>query len=80
MKSLSFSRSAFKDMRALPTKDAKAIAAKLASHAASEKQDVKAMAGSNFFRLRHRNWRAIFEETDGEVIVLAISHRREIYR
>ncbi len=64
----------------MPTKDRKAIAAKLEAYAEGKPQNVIDLKGSPFKRLRHGNWRAVFEETGEVILVLDIAHRREIYR
>ena len=51
---------------------------KLENFAATGEGDVKKLVGSEFYRLRHGQWRAIFE-IEGDVIVLRVGHRREIY-
>lgn len=80
MKSLIYTRTAIKALKAMPAKDAKAIRAKLANYAAGGHEDVKALKGSDLYRLRHGNWRAVFAQ-DGTVIdVLDIAKRGEIYR
>jgi mRNA-degrading endonuclease RelE of RelBE toxin-antitoxin system len=38
------------------------------------------LAGSDMLRLRHGDWRAVFEDTREQIIVHFIGHRREIYR
>jgi len=38
------------------------------------------MAGTSVVRLRIGDYRAIFDETANTITVLAIGHRREIYR
>lgn len=80
MKTLTFSRSAAKALRAIPKKDAQALIAKLTAYADGEPQDVSMLKGSSYRRLRHGNWRAVFEETATEVSVLAVANRREAYR
>jgi mRNA interferase RelE/StbE len=32
------------------------------------------------FRVRHGDWRAIYEVDRGDVVVIDVGHRREIYR
>ena len=80
MKTVTVLRSAKKALAAMPTKDALAITAKLRGYAAGEQQDVVRLTGSTFLRLRHGDWRAVFEESEVEITVHAVAHRREIYR
>jgi mRNA interferase RelE/StbE len=79
-KALAFTRSATKSLRSLPRKDAQAIIAKLEAYARGEREDVVRLVGTDMLRLRHGDWRAAFEETRTEIIVLAVAHRREAYR
>lgn len=41
--------------------------------------NVKALSGSSAFRLRVGDYRAVFEETDAEIIVTKIGPRGSIY-
>lgn len=76
---LSITARALKDLKAMPAKDSTAILRKLEAFAANRSGDVKKLAGGNLYRLRHGEWRAIFEIADG-VIVLRVLNRREAYR
>ena len=67
-----------KGLRKMPVADRRAIMAKIDTYAATGRGDVKALKGSPFFRLRHGQWRAIFEIKDG-MIVVRIAHRRDVY-
>ena len=80
VKAVSYKRSAVKALRSVPAKDRKAIIAKIEDHAAGGKQDVTVLVGTALVRLRHGNWRAVFEESDDEIMVMAVAHRRDIYR
>jgi mRNA interferase RelE/StbE len=80
MKAITVLRSASKALVTMPKKDALAITSKLRAYAGGEKQDVVRLSGSAFLRLRHGDWRAVFEETETEIIVHAVAHRREVYR
>lgn len=73
-----FSKSATKSLRGMPRKDADAMIAKLELYASSGSGDVVKLLGEPFHRLRHGNWRAIFE-IDGDILVVRIAHRREVY-
>ena len=58
------------------------IAAKIAQYAtdsASLKANVKALKGSNTYRLRVGNHRVIFEIEDDTMVVLAVRKRGEAY-
>ena len=81
MKALVYSVAAIKALKSLPQRDAEKLRDKLAAYAAGENAglDVSALKGSSYSRLRHGDWRAVFEETKTEVFVIAIAHRREVY-
>lgn len=77
---VTLSRTAIKALRHMPAQDAKALLAKLDHWAQTGQGDVRALTGEpGLFRLRHGDWRAVFELREG-VIVLLIAHRREVYR
>jgi len=77
---VTLSRTAAKALRRLPPQDAKALLAKLDHWARTGQGDVRPLTGEpGLFRLRHGDWRAIFELREG-VLVLLIAHRREVYR
>lgn len=57
-----------------------AIAEQLAAYALGKPCDTKAMAGTPTVRLRMGDYRAIFDETKTTITVLALGHRRDIYR
>lgn len=80
MRSVSYTRTAIKALKKMPAKDRNAIMAKLDRYAAGGVGDVVALKGSDLFRLRHGDWRAIFEEDGTVVAVLKIANRREVYR
>lgn len=75
---LIFSKVAAKALRQMPTKDAAALRGKLRVFAETGAGDVKKLTGQPYYRLRHGDWRAILEIT-GDVIVVRIAHRREVY-
>jgi mRNA-degrading endonuclease RelE of RelBE toxin-antitoxin system len=64
----------------MPAKDAQAIVAKLESFAEGERQDVVKLQGSDLYRLRHGNWRAILAMDDEAITVAEILNRRDAYR
>lgn len=75
---LIITKTAAKSLRKMPVADAVAMIEKLEAFAATGEGDVKKLVGSEFYRLRHGQWRAVFE-LEGDVIVLLVGHRREIY-
>jgi mRNA interferase RelE/StbE len=80
MKSLTYTRTALKDLKAMPRTDSAAIRSKLESFAKGEPQDVTKLQGSDGYRLRHGDWRALMIVDEKEITVAAIRHRREAYR
>jgi mRNA interferase RelE/StbE len=44
------------------------------------RNQIKRLKGETAMRLRVGDWRVIFDIHAGEIIVLAVAHRREIYR
>jgi mRNA interferase RelE/StbE len=80
VKSVSYTRTAIKALKSLSAKDRNAIMDKMDAYAAGRPQDVVTLKGSDFLRLRHRDWRAVFEEGAETITVLDIAHRREVYR
>ncbi|MGQ0484985.1 MAG: type II toxin-antitoxin system RelE family toxin [Hyphomicrobiales bacterium] len=57
-----------------------AIAEALAAYALGKPCDTKAMVGTPAVRLRVGDYRVIFDETKTTITVLALGHRRDIYR
>lgn len=80
MKIVSYTRTAIKALKFLPAKDRDAMMEKMDAYADGRPQDVVALKGSDFLRLRHRDWRVIFEEGAETITVLDVAHRREVYR
>tara|TARA_Y100000815_G_scaffold244735_2_gene243187 strand:+ start:860 stop:1096 length:237 start_codon:yes stop_codon:yes gene_type:complete len=76
---VTYSRTATKDLRKMPAKDRTALMDKLDTYAATGAGDVKALQGRAGFRLRHGQWRAIFD-INGDIVVVRIAHRREVYK
>ena len=52
---------------------------RLNEFAATGHGDVKRLKGRDGMRLRVGDWRVIFYEEQGTIIVAAVGHRREIY-
>jgi len=52
---------------------------RLVEFAANGTGDVKRLKGRQGSRLRVGDWRVIFYDEDGRIIVAAVGHRREIY-
>ena len=72
---------ALKALKGLPKIDAASIMTKIEAHAVDRtKGDVKKLKGSELFRLRHGDYRAVFAVTGSLLEVRNIAHRRDIYR
>ncbi len=80
MKTVTYTRTAIKALKRMPAKDSKTIMAKIDNYAAGGAEDVKALQGSDLFRLRHGNWRAIFSQDGLVIAVLNVAKRGEAYR
>jgi mRNA interferase RelE/StbE len=55
------------------------IDGRLTEFATTGHGDVKRLKGRNGSRLRVGDWRVIFYEDKGTIVVAAVGHRREIY-
>lgn len=81
MKTVVFLPAAAKALRKHRT-DAPRIVAKLQAYAespAAQANNVKALTGTNEIRLRIGDYRAIFVETETEIIVVRIGPRGSVY-
>lgn len=83
MKTITYTATVLKQMKALDKPVAKKIVAKIQQYAADPKSlanQVKHLQGSELLRLRVGDYRVIFSE-DGQVVALIqIGHRKDIYR
>ncbi len=52
---------------------------RLNEFATSGHGDVKRLKGRDGMRLRVGDWRVIFYEDQGTIVIVAVGHRREIY-
>lgn len=57
-----------------------ALVEALSSYALGKPADTKSMAGTPTVRMRVGDYRIIFDETPTMITVLALGHRRDIYR
>jgi mRNA interferase RelE/StbE len=78
MKTVVYTRAAARDLRKHRSV-AKRVVAKIARYAKTGAGDVKQLAGSTGKRLRDGDFRAIFEETEAEIIVTKIGPRGDVY-
>lgn len=79
---VSFSKSCLKALRKLPTDELVQIALRLGRYAESAEAvvDIKALKGEdNVFRLRHGDYRAVFEIRESEMHIIRIAHRKDVY-
>jgi mRNA interferase RelE/StbE len=81
---LTYTRTALRGLRDLPTDDRQRMVDRLEAYAAdpdAPDHDVVPLTGTpNGFRLRAGNWRALFTVNGREMAVYRIAHRREAYR
>jgi mRNA interferase RelE/StbE len=79
MKPILFTPAASRQWTKLTTQIRRRIDVRLTEFAASGKGDVKRLKGRQGSRLRVGDWRVIFYEEAGSIVVVAGGHRREIY-
>ena len=82
MKEVAYSKSALKVLRSIPNNEAQRIMAKVQQYAhdpQSQGNNVKALAGSPFIRLRVGDWRIIMNDQDNVLEVHKIGPRGDIY-
>jgi mRNA interferase RelE/StbE len=80
MKAILWIGSARRAFRVLPAKVRSRIEIKLARYADTGAGDVRILSPGPGRRLRVRDYRIIFVETDERIEVRAVGHRRDIYR
>ena len=76
-------RSAAKELEAVPLRDRKRLVARIALLAADPRpHGVEKLGGQDRYRVRQGDYRIVYEIEDEvlTVIVVKISHRREVYR
>jgi mRNA interferase RelE/StbE len=79
MKSIAFMPAATSQWLKLTQKVRQRINTRLEQFARTGHGDVKKLKGRSGARLRVGDWRLIFYEEGGTIIVTAVGHRREIY-
>ena len=79
MRSIAFTPASARQWTKLSGDVRRRLDARLTEFAASGKGDVKRLKGRNGARLRVGDWRVIFYEERGTIVVVAVGHRREIY-
>lgn len=82
MKTIAYSKSALKTLRRIPANDARRIVDKIEQYAGdpkSQTNNVKALAGSPYIRLRVGDWRVIMDDQGQVLDILKIGPRSGIY-
>ena len=82
MKQIAYSKSSLKVLRKMPANEAKRITAKVEQYAADPKSlanNVKALKGSTYIRLRVADWRVIMDDQGNVLEVLKIGPRGGVY-
>lgn len=80
MKTIILSPSSARSLDRLPEEVRLRLTDSLAAYVLGKPSDTKAMHGTPTVRMRVGDYRIIFDETDKTITVLALGHRREIYR
>jgi mRNA interferase RelE/StbE len=79
MKPIAFTPAATRQWTKLPGDVRRRIDARLTRFAADGTGNVKQLKGRNGARLRVGDYRVIFYEERGSIVVVAVGHRREVY-
>jgi len=79
MKPISYTSAATSQWLKLTPEIRQRIDDRLAQYATTGHGDVKKLKGRSGMRLRIGDWRVIFYEESGTIIIAAVGHRREIY-
>lgn len=81
---IEYKKSVEKELRNLPPTQLKGIVAKIRTLAVNPRPEgsVKLRGSSDLFRIRHADYRIIYQVQDKKLILLVIKvgHRREVYR
>ncbi len=83
MKAVEFSKAARKQLLAIEKTQRLRILAKIEQYAAAPSSlagQVTRLQGEPYLRLRVGDYRVIFDEDGTVIMIVAIGHRREIYR
>ena len=82
MKAVTYSKSAIKTLRRLPTNERKRIEGKIDQYAAdpaSQANNVKALQGMSLIRLRVGDWRVSMDDQGTILEVLKVGPRGSVY-
>ena len=81
---IEYKKSVEKELRKLPSTQLKGIVTKIRALATNPRPEgsVKLRGSSDLFRIRHADYRVIYQVQDKKLILLVIKlgHRREVYR
>lgn len=79
-----YRKSVEKDLRKLPTEQLKGVIVKIQTLSADPrpKGSVKLRGAVDLYRIRHADYRIIYQVIDNRLIILIVKvgHRREVYR
>lgn len=82
MKKIAYSKSSLKVLRRLPSNEAQRITSKIEQYASDPKSlanNVKALVGSPYIRLRIGDWRVVMDDQGNVIEVIKIGPRGSIY-
>ena len=82
MKPIAYSKSSLKVLRRIPANEARRIRDKIEQYAREPKElanQIKALAGLEFIRLRVGDWRVIMDDTGAVLEILKVGPRGDIY-
>jgi mRNA interferase RelE/StbE len=82
VKRIAYSKSALKTLRRIPTNQAVRITSKIEQYAIdpkSQANNVKALVGSTYIRLRIGDWRVILDDQGFVLEVLKVGPRGDVY-
>ncbi|SDK67991.1 type II toxin-antitoxin system RelE family toxin [Billgrantia gudaonensis] len=83
MTTISYSKDALKTLKRMPRPDAQRIQRKISAYAedpTAQRNNVKALVGSEYIRLRVGDWRVIMDDRGTVLLVLKIGARGDVYR
>lgn len=76
MKTIALTRSAARDLDALPATAREAVTNALHGYAMTGKGDVRKLAGENLYRMRVGRYRIIFDEDQTTILAIRIGARQ----
>ncbi|OAZ99261.1 type II toxin-antitoxin system RelE family toxin [Halomonas sp. G11] len=83
MKTITYRKSALKALQRMPRTEAQRIQGKIKAYAsdpASQRNNVKALKGSDYIRLRVGDWRVIIDERGDVLDIINIGARGDVYQ